>query len=181
MQHKDEFLWLWDHLPPLETVLEIGMGYGATAALFAFSGAQVTTIDPKVKTELYQEVDENEEYTFDSPEFKKLAWWAKPVRWIRKSSLDKTVISDVELPSNQKYDLLHIDGDHSPEVCRSDWETFSPMAKIVAIHDIYGWDNDMHWKDGPRGLWSELRESKQYKMQECCLHESGGMGLIWMS
>ena len=181
MQHEAEFLWMWDRLPELENVLEIGMGCGATAALFSFSGAQVTTIDPR------ENVIEEDTPTWMDYKFKAMVPWAKPVKWIRKFSTDPTVMSDLIIPAGGKWDLLHIDGDHSYEGAHYDWNTFAPMAKLIAVHDIYGWDRpDVHFPDGPRGLWNELHgDSKFHPLERCIGDDSsdrqwmnGGMGLV---
>jgi cephalosporin hydroxylase len=41
------------------------------------------------------------------------------------------------------YDIVHIDGDHTPAGVRADWLNYGPMGKIVVFHDIVG-------KEGPK-------------------------------
>jgi hypothetical protein len=165
MQHREEFLWMWDNLPELEYVLETGMGWGATAALFAFSGAQVITIDPKPE----------EAWVFRDPEYLELVPWARPVKWINRSSLDIGVLKYV---NDKRYSLLHIDGDHSKEACYYDWNTYGPLADLIAVHDIYGWENSQHDREGwgPRHLWHTL-DVRGHEKKQACLRHDGGIGI----
>jgi hypothetical protein len=88
------------------------------------------------------------------------------------------------------FDALFIDGNHSPEYVRSDWENYGPMARIVGFHDI-NWKNT--WisargntpppdgsKMGAPKIWNELkqglrcREFKYYPTQNYY-----GIGVLW--
>lgn len=57
------------------------------------------------------------------------------------------------------FDLALIDGDHRYEQARADWLAYSPMAKIVALHDIAGVgqrSREGHRVDIPQ-LWAEIQ------------------------
>lgn len=167
-QHPEEFLWLWDQLPQLKTVLEIGVCYGGTSALWMAAGANVIGIDP----EPFPEKD----FVFNTVQYKRLVPRAGKFTLVRASSLDPDVIERFQ---NSEFDLIHIDGDHSVEACYSDWHNYGHLAPIVAVHDIYGWNEDVHHKEwGPRKLWDELHRDANYHPTECCVRDSGGIGLV---
>lgn len=103
----------------IQRVLEIGTGAGGLARFMAMiCGWQVTSIDP-VEPGVWKEVKDNLDYP-------------APGRWdyIQASS------QDVVLPEDAAFDLILIDGDHSYEGAKADWEKFSPLARVVAAHDI---------------------------------------------
>jgi cephalosporin hydroxylase len=54
--------------------------------------------------------------------------------------------------SHGGFDLVLIDGDHSEEGCRSDFELVRDRARIIALHDIVGYD-----VPGVRTVWREVR------------------------
>ena len=66
------------------------------------------------------------------------------------------------------FDVVFIDGDHSPEGARADWNDYGPMARLVAFHDI-------QTKVAP--LYKELKQ--QYKHMEFAFFQKGGIGIIW--
>lgn len=75
------------------------------------------------------------------------------------------------------YDAVLIDGDHSIEGVRADWDTYSPMARIVALHDI---DAGSGKRYGVPELWNELK-SRGYRHCEIIGAKRGmGVGVVWM-
>jgi len=65
------------------------------------------------------------------------------------------------------FDLVLIDGDHSREAVRRDWETVRPHARAVAFHDIVD-----AYCPGVRETWQELRreEADAYDFHEFTAH-----------
>ena len=77
------------------------------------------------------------------------------------------------------YDLIFIDGDHSSEGVRADWDNYHDMAKYVAFHDILSYNhNPSSGKDmGVRVFWAELKE--EYETEECQGPDSlMGIGIV---
>jgi len=74
--------------------------------------------------------------------------------------------------------LLFIDGNHTYEAVKRDWELYSPLASwIVAIHDIL-------WPQlGVKKFWSELCEKKYQTIEFKCpqrenRNKDDGLGVV---
>lgn len=79
------------------------------------------------------------------------------------------------------YDFVFIDGDHRYEAVRADWANFSPMARVVAFHDILPRPGY-----GVSELWSEVKATPGARYMEICQNETlpgnegpCGIGILW--
>lgn len=85
------------------------------------------------------------------------------------------------------YDCVFIDGAHTAEAVKSDWENYGPMGRIVAFHDI-AWNST--WKSAVPGrvpkamgvpdLWHSIKGD--YRFREIQLHKKRnyyGIGVLW--
>jgi hypothetical protein len=61
------------------------------------------------------------------------------------------------------FDLALIDGDHSEQAVRRDWESIRPHARVVAFHDIVD-----SLSPGVATVWAEVREhhGREYDFHE---------------
>lgn len=91
------------------------------------------------------------------------------VRVIYGDSHDLAIIEKVRALGG--FDLVLIDGDHSPSGVRVDWENYGPMGRLVALHDI---DSAFVSDYGVTSLWQELKI--HYKHEEI-IGEYRGMGI----
>ena len=115
-----------------------------------------------------------------------VGWWKKcdPKKYFGKFGLDKYinlyVMTTKEYTKKNKkkfYGYIHIDGDHSYDGVKFDFQTFWPKLEkggYLAIHDIGSPDLDGN-KYGTRRFWKEI--SKKYRV---CFErlEDPGVGII---
>jgi hypothetical protein len=59
--------------------------------------------------------------------------------------------------------MVFIDGDHSYEQAKRDWERFKNAAPIVGFHDIAldGW-----WAEGSAKVWAEVSRTQGGKLRK---------------
>ncbi|MEM5875171.1 MAG: class I SAM-dependent methyltransferase [Candidatus Aenigmatarchaeota archaeon] len=146
-----------------KTILEIGTANGGTLFLWcriAHKTGKIISIDlpggkfgggyPKWKFPLY----------------KSFATGKQKVYLIRDDSHNKQSFKKIiRILNGEKLDFLFIDGDHTYEGVRKDFEMYSPLVKkggIIAFHDIVPGPEE--YVGGVPKFWKEIK--KKYKHKE---------------
>ena len=131
-----EFLKYIARIQP-KLILEIGTARGGTLYLlsrFSSPDAHVISLD------LPGGIHGGGYPRFRIPFFKTFVSKNQKLSLIREDSHDpSTLIKIKKLLKDQKLDLLFIDGDHTYEGVKKDFEMYSPLVKtggIIAFHDI---------------------------------------------
>jgi predicted O-methyltransferase YrrM len=162
-QVKEEILELLKLLQKhrLETLLEIGTGNGGTLFLFsriASTDAVLLSIDlpggpfgggyPKCKTLLYES----------------FALHNQKIYLLRADSHEKITLDAIKrILKGRRLDFLFIDGDHTYEGVKRDFEMYSPLVDeggIIAFHDIVSGPPEN--VVGVMMFWNEIKKNYKY-------------------
>lgn len=102
-----------------------------------------------------------------------------PVAAVLGSSQDEAVIQSVRVGA--PYDAILIDGDHTYEGVKADWETYRGMAPLIAFHDIVG--EGQFEKVTRRGvevprLWAEIKAGGAQVVEFVSPGSAMGIGVV---
>jgi predicted O-methyltransferase YrrM len=158
MQTPEEIEWFWERIRGKSSLLEIG-SYGG-GSLYRWSqvlspGAKLRSIDIAVSDSLLKVILKLRELGFDADCLSADSKSSEAIAWAKQSS---------------PYDVIFIDGDHSYEGVKADWENYRDMGNLIGFHDIHGGA----W--GCIHLWSEIKTptSDEHLV-------SNGIGVIYKS
>jgi predicted O-methyltransferase YrrM len=177
-QELSELLWLVeDHAP--RTVAEIGTYAGGTLyclCRLAQPDATIASIDKPRGSFGGGYTDERAE------EMQKL--------FPREQQKLHLIRDDSQLPATlerlkgvlngAQLDLLFIDGDHTYEGVKSDFEMYSPLVReggMVAFHDILDHNPDSGCEVAT--LWNEIRDDYRHVELAVAPYRWGGIGVLW--
>jgi predicted O-methyltransferase YrrM len=178
LQVRTEFLGLAEIVAAMrpKAMLEIGTFRGGT--LFVFSrladpNATVISLDLPVSAmgRIYRLAQE--------PLFNQFRRGRQSLHLLREDSHRPETVARIKgILNGQQLDFLFIDGDHTYNGVRTDFELHSPLVRpggVVAFHDIAYPKCDV-----PR-YWDEIKS--RYRHQEF-IHKQGpngmGIGVLWM-
>lgn len=164
---------------PLHRVLEIGVSSGGTLALWArlaAKDAHLVGVDMKIEPFVRQRLNSE-------------CMGTQTVQLMEGSSHSHIVKNEVSQSfGGQPLDFLFIDGDHSYEGVKCDWEMYSPLVRprgVVAFHDIvpdhrtqFGVETKADAGQVHK-LWNELKEQfEHYEFVENAAQDGYGIGVL---
>jgi hypothetical protein len=154
-QHVPMAHWLVGELQPA-TIVELGSHYGVS--FFAFCEAAEALSERTFVYAIDTWLGDEHAGLYEETVYTKVAvHWEKRHR--RRSRLIRSTFDDASTYfENGSVDLLHIDGLHTYDAVRHDYETWLPKMSndaVILFHDINVRERDFGvWK-----LWDELKHS----------------------
>lgn len=178
-QQRDEILAFMKSVERLHpsSILEIGTGFGGTILLFsriAARDALIIGLDLPPKA-----------FTISCPKWrepllKDTAVDGQKISILRGNSHDDSTLRNIiEHLGECKLDVLFVDGDHTYDGVKKDFETYSPLVRkggIVGFHDIV--PHHERPDIGVPQLWRELKAC--YRWEEFSVEtDRNGIGVIY--
>lgn len=128
VQNKDELRVLSAMCRGIETYLEIGTGYGISALCLGANARHVVCVD-----ETKPQCADRQNMIFNY--LNMVGTSATKLKF--KSDEARNASFDDYWAECGEFDVVFIDGDHSYDQVKRDWENYGPLArKFVAFHDI---------------------------------------------
>lgn len=166
-QNAYEILRLMQITRGAKAILEVGSCFGQTLRLLSMvcrDGARIRSVDLGVGVENMAGLDTGSVLRGAINDLREQGFDAE-VLFGDSKSLEASAFAAAGGP----YDLVLIDGDHSYEGAKADWERYGPMGRMVAFHDI------AHPGHGVGRLWGEIRP--EHRTLEF-VHSQMGIGVV---
>lgn len=139
-QNSRELSTFLSMILPIDSVLEIGTGArGGLTRIFALFGCRVTTIDIQA-FETQTRIPGVEYIVLGSP--------------------------DEQHSFGRAFDLVFIDGDHSYEAVKRDFNWYGRLSKIIAFHDIV--EGRGETTEGAARFWREIAYDASGSLRDNC-------------
>jgi predicted O-methyltransferase YrrM len=180
-QVKDEIRDLLRHLTPKpKVVLEIGTASGGALFMFARIAQPDATI---ISIDLPGGMFGGGYPKWKSPLYKSFAHGQQKVYLLCGDSHDPAAASKVQkILGERKIDFLFIDGDHTYEGVKKDFEMYSSLVRnggIIALHDIV--HGTLENVGGVPKFWSEIKCKFEYLEIVKSWNQKGyGIGIIYV-
>jgi predicted O-methyltransferase YrrM len=176
-QELSELLWLVEEHKP-RNVLEIGTYTGGTLLCLcrlAQPGGTIVSVDrPFGAGRGYTEERASEMLEHFPRDGQKL-------HLVQDDSQLPSTLAQVEAAlDGAKLDFLLIDGDHSYEGVKSDFEMYSPLVEssgLIAFHDILEHPPESGCEVA--SYWYEIRDGYEYREIAAPPWSWGGIGVLW--
>ena len=157
-----------------ERALEIGTCGGGTLFLLCKQAAARATI---ISIDLPRDRFGFGYSTVRIPLYKRFAGENQNLHLLRADSHSADTLACVKNILQEKpLDYLFIDGDHSYEGVRKDFEMYAPLVKragTVAFHDVV--PHPLGWSEGVPRFWQEMKG--QYPSREIVTSQTNGYGI----
>jgi len=183
VQIKEEIknlLLILDKVKP-KVILEIGTAGGGTLFLFSNIAHEEATL---ISVDLYQPTTKRILFRYIKKRKQK-------IYLIQGDSHSIETLRKIEgILRNNRVDFLFIDGDHSYEGVKKDFEMYSPLVRkggIIAFHDIipdyytkygiktYSWSGEVH------KFWNEVKEKYEHlEIVKDRSQDGAGIGVLFV-
>ncbi len=179
-QVRDEILELLIFLNKLRPnyILEIGTALGGTLFLFSRIASQNATI---ISIDLPGGAFGRGYPKWKIPLFKSFALPKQRIYLIRANSHERETLEKTKsILGDKRLDFLFIDGDHTYEGVKEDFEMYSPLVKkggVIALHDIVQHPPEIGCEVSR--FWSEIKSKYEYvEFVKSWNQNWAGIGLI---
>jgi predicted O-methyltransferase YrrM len=164
MQIKSEFMELLRIVESKRPKYVLEVGTAAGGALFCFS--KLSSEDAVlVSVDLPEGKFGGGYKKWKVPFFEAFKKGNQKMFLLREDSHKNSTLNSVKgILSDQKLDFLFIDGDHTYEGVKNDFEMYSPLVKkggVVAFHDITNGSEE--YVGGVPRFWKEVKFGREYK------------------
>lgn len=174
IQIQEELACLLEDVSRLKpkTVLEIGTSMGGTLYLWTRLAQPDATI---VSVDLPGGKFGGGYSPLRTPIYRRFARARQKLHLMRGNSHEAATLEKVKrLFGDKPIDFLFIDGDHTFEGVKRDWEMYSPLVReggLIVFHDVAGNYDDTQVKR----FWDTVKDDFQYR--EYMVHPRGHYGI----
>lgn len=163
-----------------KTVLEIGTSTGGTFFIWSRLAAKDALL---ISIDLPGGESDWAYPRWKEPFYKTFASKGQTIELIRGDSHSEAIVAQLKkVLGDRKVDFLFIDGDHSYEGVKKDYDLYSPFVQkggIIAFHDIVEFPESTKVK--VKDFWDEVKQGKSFKeFINDPRQDWGGIGVLFV-